>query len=38
MLLRASFKDRDAVAEAEATLPIWWDAVSLPAEVRAKID
>lgn len=38
MLLRASFKDRDAIAEAVATLPIWWTLVALPAETRERID
>lgn len=38
MLIRASFKDRDAVDEAVATLPIWWPLIALPAETRERID
>jgi hypothetical protein len=38
MLLRASFKDSDAVAQAVATLPIWWPLIDLPAQARERID
>lgn len=38
MLMRASFKDRDAVAQAIATLPIWWPLVDLPAGTRERIN
>lgn len=38
MLIRASFKDADARAQAVATLPIWWPLVALPDAARERID
>lgn len=38
MLIRASFKDSDAIGQAVATLPIWWALVALPAAKREEIE